>query len=496
MRITGLEIQNLRAYTNPGRIELGAINVLIGPNNSGKSSVIKALHLLQDGSGVSHKDIRAGLPNFTIQYDFAGVASTLNASDSPNSRGRITRDAGNETRQLFLPNGENRRLASFPAQAPQHYIVPFLAGRKTAGFSEDTRLQHAVTVRSDLHHLPAKIARLTNTTYPAHKAYTEACTAILGYPIYAVQSGNGQQIGIHAGMDDNITIEQMGDGVANILGLLAELTVSQGKLFLLEEPENDLHPAALKALLDLIVKSAEKNQFVISTHSNVVVTHLAAQLDSRLYKVSRVDNSWPPEATIREVDRNPVDRTAVMRELGYSFSDFDLWEGWLILEESSAERIIKDYLIPWFAPGLKRVRLVSSGGVSEVGPTTNEFNRLVRFTHLETAYKGKVWVRVDGDEPGKKVVSDLKAFYPGWGDEQIQCFTEQQFESYYPLEFKEQAAVALAEKDRSTRRELKKKLLLDVVAWLEADEARGRKSLASSAASVIADLQAMEKAVS
>lgn len=496
MRVTSIYIRNFRAYEDSGVIALGAINVLVGPNNTGKSSVIKALHFLQNGANVGLRDIRTGSTESSIQYTLSDIDSSfgeINASGA-NLTTRIAKSA--ITFDFVTNVGEPKGVSFIGNQEPNHFIVPFLANRKVAGFSEDTRRQHVVNVRSDLHFLSAKIARLANPTYPAHRTFTKACKEILGYPVYTVQSENGQQIGFHADKNENITIEQMGDGVANILGLLADLSVSEGKLFLLEEPENDLHPSALKALLDLIVDSSKVNQFVISTHSNIVVTHLTSPEESKLYQVSRVPEAWPPKAMIREVRHSVAERTAVLRELGYSFADFDLWEGWLILEESSAERIIKDYLIPWFAPKLKRVRLVSSGGVSEVEPTTKEFNRLVRFTHLEDAYKGKVWVRVDGDAPGKKVVTDLRTFYSGWSEEQIQCFTEPQFENYYPSAFKEQITAALAENDRQTRRELKKKLLHDVVDWLEEDEARGRAALASSAASVIADLQVIEKAVS
>lgn len=496
MRVTSVSIRNFRAYVDIGPITLAAINVIVGPNNSGKSSIIKALHLIQSGSGVGPRDIRVGSSEADIRYQLSNVSDVYGNIQVPQAEHRITIQAAAVNFHFVGSNGQSYGVGPIANQEPNHFIVPFLAGRKTAGYSEETKIQHATTVRSDLYHLSAKIVRLSNPTYPAHAAYTKACEAILGYPVYAVQSQNGQQIGIHAGLSENITIEQMGDGVANILGLLAELCVSERKLFLLEEPENDLHPSALKALLDLIAESSKKNQFVISTHSNIVATHLAAQPDARLYQVSRVQDAWPPQGAIKEVGNSAAERTAVLRALGYSFADFDLWEGWLILEESSAERIIKDYLIPWFAPKLKRVRLVSSGGVSEVEPTTKEFNRLVRFTHLEDAYKGKVWVRVDGDDPGKKVVNDLKSFYSGWGEEQIRCFTEPQFENFFPTAFKEQTTAALAEKDRQTRRELKRKLLHDVVIWLEEDETRGREALTTSAASVIADLQAMEKAVS
>lgn len=114
-------------------------------------------------------------------------------------------------------------------------------------------------------------------------------------------------------------IDQMGEGVANIVPLLAELTVSRGKLFLIEEPENDLHPKALKALQELILESSKSNQFVISTHSNIVVRHLAGQANSLLYSVESNPRELPPIAKIVKVDQTPEARIEVLRDLGYSF---------------------------------------------------------------------------------------------------------------------------------------------------------------------------------
>ena len=178
----------------------------------------------------------------------------------------------------------------------------------------------------------------------------------------AVPSANGQRPGVYLSDRRTIPLDQLGEGVPNLAGLLADLALSEGKLLLIEEPENDLHPRALKALLDLIETSSETNQFLVSTHSNIVARHLGAASDSRLFYVDTERGVLPPVATVQQVPSTPEARLSVLRELGYSLSDFDLWDGWLILEESSAERIIRDYLIPWFAPLLALVRTLAAGG--------------------------------------------------------------------------------------------------------------------------------------
>ena len=178
-----------------------------------------------------------------------------------------------------------------------------------------------------------------------------------------------------------------------------------------------------------------------------------------------------------------------MRDLGYSFSDFDLWDGWLFLEEASAERIIRDYLIPWFIPKLIRVRTLSAAGTSKVEPVFEDFHRLARFTHLEKAYTNAAWVRVDGDEAGSTVVQKLKARYPTWDADRFACFSNARFEHYYPAEFMQRVAEVFSIGDRKELREAKRLLLEDVRFWLDEDEKRGRAALALSAQEIISDLK-------
>jgi len=146
----------------------------------------------------------------------------------------------------------------------------------------------------------------------------------------------------------------MGEGVANALGLIVDLCIAKNKVFLIEEPENDIHPTALKGLLDLVAVKAATNQFIITTHSNIVVKHLGSQPESKLFDVDMIlDADGLPTASVTEVGETVEDRRTVLESLGYELHHVDLWDYWLFLEESSAEKIIRTYLIPWFAPSLR-----------------------------------------------------------------------------------------------------------------------------------------------
>jgi len=477
-------------------IALGAINVFIGANNSGKTSLLRALYLMQQSVDQVYPDVRVGGQIATVQigledasgFQWGSLGSGL-ATIILNSANR--RD-GSIQLNFASANGSHQALAVLRAEDPHHFVVPFLSKRKTAGYQEDIRLQFALQVTPSMANLAAKLSRISNPSFPGYEKYRETCMAILGFMVTGTPSESGQRAGVYLPSRETIPIDQMGEGVPNIVTLLADLALSEGKLFLIEEPENDLHPTALKALLELITESSKSNQFVISTHSNIVLRHLGAIPSTNVYEVSAVLGQLPTEAVVRAIEPTPQARLGVLRDLGYSFSDFDLWDGWLFLEEASAERIIRDYLIPWFAPKLSRVRTLATGGTGKVEPTFDDFHRLTRFSHLEQAYKDAAWVRVDGDPSGTSVVEQLKRKFPTWAADRFACFKQPQFERYYPNEFSDQIERTLAINDKNERREAKQQLLDEVRKWLDEDQARGKAALNQSAQEIIVDLQKIE----
>lgn len=501
VRVASLQVTNFRSIVEMPRIELGQITVLVGPNNAGKSSLVRALYSMQDGAGPLLRDLRIGTMQARIEVGLEDVAGRAwpapeQALASATLTTTISRgDSVDRVLRGEMPDGQTgaqQDVKPCPKIEPAHLIVPYLAKRKAMNYNEDVRAENTRSVDPQLTFLAAKLSRLSNPSFPGHGRYVETCKDVLGFVVSAIPSDSGQRPGVFVDGTETIPIDQMGEGVPNIVALLAELALAKGKLFLLEEPENDLHPQALKALLDFILESSKHNQLVVSTHSNIVVQHLGASVSSRLYRVDADRGALPPVAKVTEVAPTPHARLALLRDLGYSFSDLELWEGWLILEESSAERIIRDYLVPFFASKLTRVRTVAVGGNSEVEAAFHDFNRLVRFTHLECAYKDRAWVLIDGDGKGQEIAERLRKQYRTWKAECFRCFEKSEFERYYPAEFSDRVDKILVIDDRQRRRAEKRALLDEVVVWLDEDSGRAKAALEESAAEVISLLKGIE----
>jgi AAA domain, putative AbiEii toxin, Type IV TA system len=509
MKISSVHIENFKSFASTGEISLGQVNVLVGRNNHGKSAFIRAIHLMQQGPELTVNDIRIGAQQAVIeitlesedllpelQHYYGKTADKYYKNESKNGslRAEITlfrQSNGTFSFEFGFPNWSP---ALIRAIEPDNFIYTYLSKRKVMAFDRAVDVDRARAVVSDMRYLVAKVARLANPDYERYEEYTKLCNAVLGFRITAYPAPGGQQAGIPIGAHGHIPIESMGEGVSSQLGLITDLCMADGNLLLIEEPENDIHPEGLKTLLNVIAEKSERNQFIVSTHSNIVTRYLGAIPDSKVFEFeSEYKRNEVPTSAILEVEPTAEARIEVLRRLGYELSDFDLWDGWLILEESSAEVIIR-YLVPWFAPSLSRVRTVAAGGTSKVRPTFDDFHRLFLFSHLEPQYRGRAWVVVDGDNEGQKVITGLKTAYKDWPPDHFTTWSQPDFEHYYPSQFARQVKDVLA-KPHDEKPAAKKRLLDEIKAWCEANQKDAKAAFAASAAEVIKKLKEIDQSL-
>jgi hypothetical protein len=234
----------------------------------------------------------------------------------------------------------------------------------------------------------------------------------------------------------------------------------------MEEPETNLHPKGLKALMAMVRKASERNQFLIATHSNIVVRELGSEESTKVFQVFREDENYKKPSIVREVPSDPFAHTAVLRDLGYEFGDMQLHDGWLFLEEASAESIVEQILIPLFVPQiLGKVRTFSAGGTSKLSECVAEFQRLITYVHLQPAYRGRLWVWADGDETGVNAIDAVRATFNHLDADHCGTFGNEQFEFYYPAPFRDKVKAVLAIPEKKQRRVEKLALLKEVLAW-------------------------------
>jgi hypothetical protein len=486
MKVERVKIFNIKCFKEEEINLSNRINVIVGPNNNGKTTLLNCISVLQQPNFLTPHYNRIDSNRESLvriwldRIDIPGInPATIHFKHSIGSSYIECFDQHNHMVQNWTP---------LLNQEPQNYIIPYQSKRKVGGYYEGILLTDVNQVTGTLSNLYAKIDRICNPQYqPAYDEYIKACNEILGFVVSTTNSMGGKKAAYIIRNDLNIPIDMMGEGIPNLLGLIVDLCRVENKLFIIEELENDVHPKALKKLLDLIIKKSLENQFIITTHSNIVLRHLGSAENARVFNIEMALEDKIPTSTINVVD-TPAGRRRVLEELGYELYDYNLWEYWIFFEESSAERIVREYLIPWFVPELiSKVRTFSAGSLSQVTPKFEDFNRLFVFIHLQEIYKNRVWVVVDAGENENQIICQLRSKYEpsGWQSSNFRQFTKHDFEEYYPSQFQEQVKLALGEPNKAVKKEAKLKLFKEVMKFISEDEKSAKGEFEKSAADVI-----------
>lgn len=500
MRIAAIRLRNVRCFEDTGDVVLSSkCNIFVGQNNSGKSTLLKGVMGWQLSPLQAEDDVRHGAQHSSVEIVITGVKDTDYIRQKPASGSTLSYTVnlrGNTPSRTDVPSIVTHSESLFRNDWPNNFIVPFFAKRKASHFDEHINSTAQSSLTGTFSTLYARIDRVASPGPAAHDFYKEAITRIVGTFITTKASPNGKIGGYYFSEDKFVTLDRMGDGVSEIVALIVDLSLSSGKTFVLEEPETNLHPTGLKALLDLIRESSIRNQFIIATHSNVVVRELAADDRTKVFRVFRDGESPSDPSQILEVERTPTAHMELLRELGYEFGDFDLHEGWLFLEEASAEYIVRDILIPFFEPELRgRLRTFSAGGVDNIEPTISQFQRLITFVHLEAVYRDRMWVRADGDEAGQRIIEALRRKFEYLTEQRAATFSKSQFEMFYPDQFRAEIDAALAIPDKRKRTAAKFALREQVVTWTAENPDEARTAWATSAAEQIILLKEIARAL-
>jgi predicted ATPase len=315
---------------NPG-IELGPLNVLIGPNGCGKSNLIEAVSFMRAAprelrevtrrGGGTPEWIWKGKPRATASVDWVvnypkvpiGLRHSIGfrATDQAfveNERIEdgephdvyyqylngfpVVRRAGSEVlRQLDRSTLEPDR--SILAQFRDPELYPELAwlihkyeririyrewafGRNTVFRDPQRADARNDRLEEDFSNLGLFLNRLETRFPKAKRAILEKLKDLYSgiTDFNVLVEGSTVQVFFHEG-DFTIPATRLSDGTMRYLCLLAILCDPKpGPLICIEEPELGLHPDIIPKLADLLVEASSRTQLIVTTHSDILIDAL------------------------------------------------------------------------------------------------------------------------------------------------------------------------------------------------------------------------------
>jgi hypothetical protein len=334
-RLTSVAIRRFKRIEQI-EIPLDDVTLLIGANNSGKSSILQAIHFAVSiaqtarlvGEGVAWRQDTFELSFNPSQLLYSPVADVLSLATGGTllepraSQIEIELKAeGGASTIVGLRRGRNRNIAVSIAgrsigeqlmDLPQPFTVyaPGLAGVPKEERFMSPGVVRRIVARGDANLTLRNVLRMLSDDPPAWNDFIESMRSIfpqieIGIDFDANTDEN-IDVSFRMGSGPRFPIDAAGTSILQASQLLAYISLFRPQVLILDEPDSHLHPDNQRILCDLVssLATARGFQAIISTHSRHV-------LDSMR---SRGKVIWLSKGAI--VDQPDISTTAVLLDLG------------------------------------------------------------------------------------------------------------------------------------------------------------------------------------
>lgn len=179
MLFNRLRIQNFQSISDSGDLDLGPITLLVGRNNTGKSALLRAVYMLQEGALYKSEDIRLGTDEAKLKLSFdqfppnviTKPGETVPATVDEYPQGGLLELTGNRGNGLDIsltPTGssKSKKILRWSSREPYNLIYPSLARRHQQYYQEQPTLESASTVYAQDSNLVARVAALSTAQIP------------------------------------------------------------------------------------------------------------------------------------------------------------------------------------------------------------------------------------------------------------------------------------------------------------------------------------------
>ena len=329
-----IEIKNFRGIDHLTIDDCSRVNVFLGQNNSGKTSILECLLLIM---GMSSPDMPQSLNRIRSRNNMAGVAdvrymfNNLVLSNSPEIIARQTDDLQrhlklslsyvfDEKEQTVQPNGPMPISESMSLINTLEMLFDVVEGEKSknyrssltfnqAGIITNRTLAEGYVEKDFVGLITADLlsGNLVNDLSELFKRKQKDLVlerlAIFDKAIYTIDILNNDVYIGFEGINELLPLGMTGDGLRRYLNIVACSANPMTNIIVIDEIDNGLHYSAYKKLWEAIFALAKttNKQVFITTHSKETLYRLSEMLEEqpeyrqemRLYTIAKTLKKGP-----------------------------------------------------------------------------------------------------------------------------------------------------------------------------------------------------------
>ena len=261
--ITDIAIENFRGF---GRLELKglqAVNLIVGQNNAGKTSLLEALAMVADSSAIQQMPglLRANAGNVAKRYFRWLMKDAEGVKD-----GSITASIDGTQNRLWMYKTAPQNVGagmSAVFQSPALHI-----------FTTANAKRLKLRVVSVQHRAPdSLVASFGNAVRKregeemVHAILRAVDSRILRVRVDPVEEGN--IIAVDIGLSESIPLSQAGQGIYRLVAVLSDLIGETPQVCIIDEIENGIHHTVMKQVWRGLAEISRRMgvQIFATTHS-------------------------------------------------------------------------------------------------------------------------------------------------------------------------------------------------------------------------------------
>ncbi len=379
---TELWVEGYRGFAQRRRLRLArpsgspgsGLTVLVGANNSGKSTFLEAFHAIAR----ARNQPELNFPQPRRHRDTDAVRIELIRSDGRSVRVETIRAGGSQAKVTWLPQGSGPDRFDIQVTPSRRQFSPYFGN--TGSADRNWGLHDQEFSRTQLREQFVGRLRKVDRDPDARLAFDGLLKRIVGTRLdWTIDEiATGQQFLKLIEVDGAWhTSEGLGDGLVSLLFIVDALYDSEpDSLIAIDEPELSLHPQLIRRLGRILSEYAADRQVVVATHSPVLfdwsdVANGASV--ARVYKADgRSEIAQASDETLQKVSRladsrnlsNPHTVGTVAREALFLEDGVILTEGQddvsylpRVFEELGLAR--SDNLYGWGSGGVGNIPLLA-----------------------------------------------------------------------------------------------------------------------------------------